>query len=310
MKITSLKSGTLRLSHLLLEEITRIANWYRKGVRKMALEKAFPLAVALSVFVLIYPVLSHAVDADKYDIAGLRLGMTYEQVREALVDHGIPESDIQETRQSYHYSDGIKHDYQTEGFLYRINAGKRIHGNKSQDSFILYFSPPPEGGRVVAVSRHVTNQVDPPTNGQYREAVHDKYGPPTTSHQNTGVSQWMFGDGTMNCLGTQYEKLAVPVDRRGNSALLEKVFHTSGSRIRTDRFRNGRVNELTECATMLQYDIHGYSLGENRPATSVSAVMIDVQAWVRAELAAGEMVEGLRQEAVKKREGSGARPVL
>jgi len=30
----------------------------------------------------------------------MRPGMTYEQAREALVDHGIPESDIQRMRQA------------------------------------------------------------------------------------------------------------------------------------------------------------------------------------------------------------------
>ena len=276
----------------------------------MTLERVLPLAAVLAIFVSMFSVPSDAADDDKFDIAGLRLGMTYEQVKHALVGHGIPGSDLQETRQSYHYSDGINHSYRTGDFLYRISAGKRIHGNQSQDLFAIYFSPPPEGGRVVAVTRSVNNQLDPPTNKQYRDAVHEKYGEPTVPHKNANISQWMFGEGTVNCLGSQYGELAIPVNNRGDSVILEKVFHTSGSRILTDKFRNGRVKNLQECADMLQYNIHGYGLGDSRPATSVSALMIDIQSWVRAELAAGAMVEGLRQEAIKKRENSSTKPIL
>ena len=267
------------------------------------------LATVISIFAVFVSVPSYADDNDKYDVAGLRLGMTYEQVKQALVDHGIAESAIQERRQSYHYGDGIKNDYRTDDFLYRITAGKKIHGNESEESFVIYFSPPPEGGSVVAVSRHVNNRVDPPTNKQYRDAVHEKYGPPTTPNKDGSINHWRFGEGEMNCLGSG-GGVEIPVNSRGNNTILQQVFHTTGSSILTDSFRNGRVKNLQECASMLQYNINGYSLGENRPATSVRAVMIDVQSWVRAELAAGEMVDQLRNEVTKKRESGGAKPIL
>jgi len=268
----------------------------------MTLKKVLPRVTVLSIFAALFCVPSYAAEDEKFDIVGLKLGMTDAQVKKALVDYGIPASDIKETRQFYGYSDGIKSDYRTQEFLSGIGASKSLQADHNE-SFRILFSPPPEGGRVVAIARNIKNQTNPPTIEQYGKDLQEKYGP-TISHRLTNINQWMFGQGSMNCLdSSQSGEFGLPLNTGG---ILEKVFHAEGSRILTDRFRNGRVKDLNECANMLQYELPRYvSL-----ATSVTATMIDVQSWVKAQLAANAMVESLRQEAIKKREGRGTKPVL
>lgn len=257
---------------------------------------------------------SHAADDSGFDIVGMNLGMTYEQVVEALGAHNVQQSDMLESRLFYSYSDGVINNHRTEDFLFRLDASVRVPGNQDQDSFRIYFSPPPDGGRVVAIERSVRTQTNPPTNEQYRNAVYQKYGPPTVAHNNTNVSQWLFGSGSMNCLETSLNApVAMPVRigrGRDSSIILERVFHASGSTIMTDRFRNGRVNDLSECANILQYSINGYSLGNDRAFNSADALLIDVQSWVNAEFSANAWVEELRQQATAERLGRGTAPVL
>jgi hypothetical protein len=38
--------------------------------------------------------------------------------------------------------------------------------------------------------------------------------------------------------------------------------------------------------------------------------MVDVQSWVKATLAANEWLDGLREKAVRQREGGSGKPVL
>jgi hypothetical protein len=280
----------------------------------MTLKRMLPLVTVLSFLAAVVCAPSRAAEDNKFDIVGLKLGMTYEQVKEALAGLDIPASDIQETRQSFGYSDGVKHNHRTDDFPYSISASKRVQGSQNNDSFKILFSPPPEGGSVVAISRYVTIETDPPTNGQYRDALYEKYGPPTVPHKNVNVDQWLFAEGSMNCLdGSLNSQISLPIKSsrgRDTTFILEKVFYTSGSSILTDKFRNGRVKDLKECANILQYVINGFSLGSDKPFKTANAILIDVQSWVRSELAANAMVENLRQEAVKKREGLGTKPLL
>lgn len=251
-------------------------------------------------------------DDERFDIVGLKLGMTPEQALQALAAHGVPADRIYESRIAYAYSDGLKHDYSTEEFLAEITGGKleQLGGKRRADSLKLFFSPPPQGGRLVGVSRALTNEVDPVTRGELREALIGKYGDPT-AEAGTKL-HWRFG-GDANCLSSSPNGIGVTLPEtsgRNRKNILEMVYQQPGGQLRMDLFRDRRIKSLDECGSMLEY--HGGSADYTaaQPATKVNATMIDVQAWVAAELAASEYVEGLRQEAIRKREGQGNKPAL
>jgi hypothetical protein len=258
------------------------------------------LAAVLSIPASLFSVSSHAAAADKFDIVGLKLGMTRDEAIRALTAYGIDPAQIQEQRQAYRYSDGVS-SASTEPFLHRISASKKtkVNGNKNSDYFSIHFSPPPEGGRIVAIQRVVENNSNPLTNAKYRDALREKYGE-ATEEAVLGHRKWMFGTGTQDCLPK-----GLPTNRGNN--ILKMVFMPSGSQVQLDQFLNSRVKGLDDCANVLKYDVGG---ADTQLAKRVSATMVDVQSWVRAELAANKLVEELRQEAIEKREGGGAKPKL
>lgn len=274
----------------------------------------FPRKVASSITVILFSaIIGHSAlaAAEKFDVVGLTLGMTTEEALQALRDFGVAEESISETRVSFSYSDGIRNDYRTKEFLHRVSAGKKpiIDGMKRhEDGIVLYFSPPPEGGRLVGVQRTVSNRIDPVTVGQFRDAVFDKYGEPTST--GSGIYNWKFGGGDKNCLSPNLDGTGVALPAEGpnkNKSILDVVYRKTSGSYRLDLFRVSRVKNLEECAQMLEFTLPGK---DNQPATRVTATMIDVQSWVRAELAAGEEVARLQKEAIEKREGKGKKPTL
>lgn len=274
------------------------------------------LALAVSSFVIVsFTTFSGPAVADdngKFDIAGIRLGMTPEQAVQALKAQGISGDKIYESRMAYGYSDGVNHGLKTDDFLARITAGKvEILGSKRRsDSFELFFSPPPAGGKLVGVRRALFNSVDPITGGQFRQALVDKYG--ATSAATAGILHWRYGGGDMNCLTTNPNGVNVSLpstDVRQKKGILDMVYRKAGGgKYKLDLFLHSRVKDLAKCASMLEYRLGTHS--DNQPASRVEATMIDVQSWVKAELAANERVDKLRSEAVEKRMGKGSKPKL
>lgn len=264
----------------------------------MTSKTMLPLPAALLVCASLLSFPSIAADDDKFDVVGLKLGMTRDEAIKALTAYGIEPARIQEQLQTYGYSDGVN-NASTEPFLMRITTSRetRVNGVRNSDSFTIRFSPPPAGGRVVAIQRLAQNNANPPTNAEYRQALLEKYGEPTEAV--LGNRKWMFGKGTQDCLPK-----GLPPDR---GSILKMVFMPSGSQVQLDHFLNSRVKSLDDCANFLKYDIGG---ADTELARQVRATMVDVQSWVQAELAANAWVEGLRQEAIKKRAGSSAAPTL
>jgi hypothetical protein len=266
----------------------------------MTFNTALALSAILSISSSLLSVPSYAADDGKFDIVGLKLGMTRDETIQALTAYGIDPARVDEQLQTYRYSDGVS-SASTEPFLYRITASKqsRVNGKRNSDSFSIHFSPPPQGGRIVSVHRVVENNSNPLTNAKYRDALREKYGG-ATEEAVLGHRKWMFGTGTQDCLPK-----GLPSNRGNN--ILKMVFMPSGSQVQLDQFLNSRVKSLDECANVLKYDVGG---PDSQLAKRVSATMVDVQSWVRAELAANKLVEKLRQEAIKKRDGSSAKPKL
>jgi hypothetical protein len=235
---------------------------------------------------------------DRFDIVGLRLGMTPEEVRQALRAHGVEEARIVEERRAFAYSDGME-SFQTNDFVAKIVGGLRdfVGGKERADSFTVYFSPPPEGGRVVAIRRLIENQADPVTGDQFRDALVGKYGQPT--ERDASALRWLFGNGSKNCTGSYgYTEKA---------SMVRAVYRSTGNRIFTDQFNNPKVKSLDECANTFQYMVRALS---DHPAKWVEAVMVDVQGSVKAEQAANAWVAGLAAEAAARRKGQGKGPKL
>ncbi len=248
-----------------------------------------------------------AADNEKFDIVGLTLGMTAEEAVQALREYGVDPQSISETRMAYHYSDGVNHDFKTEDFLHSVTAGKSevvSNGKRQSDSLILTFSPPPAGGRLVGVQRLIKNEIDPITAKEFRAAVIGKYGEPQAT--SFAAMNWKFGGGTQNCVSNDTKGMGIRMPGR-NKSILDLVHPNPGTGYRLDRFIVARVKSLDQCANMLEYTIAAQG---DMPATSITAMMIDVQSWVKAELAAGEEVEKLRKAAVEKRVGGGKKPAL
>ena len=276
----------------------------------MLLIKRFSAVFAICVSGILTTTSAMAADSgSKYDVIGITLGMTVEDAKQKLRDFGIEEQSIYETRMSYSYSDGINHNFKTDDFVYRIiGANKALYkdGKQHSDSITLYFSPPPEGGRLVGLQRLMLNGIDPVTGGQFKQAVIDKYGEPTTANSNT--LNWKFGSGNKNCLSASQDGTGVALpDSSKNKSILDMVFVKRSGQYRLDLFRVSRIKNLDECANMLEFKL---TATDTKPANSVTTTMIDIPSWVSAELAAGAEVERLRKAAVEKREGKGKVPAL
>ena len=265
---------------------------------------------AICIFSIMMTTKAWAADSDsQYDVVGITLGMTVEEARQKLLDFGIEEPSIHETRMSYSYSDGINHNFKTDDFVYRIiGANKALYkdGKQHSDSITLYFSPPPEGGRLVGLQRLLLNGIDPVTGSQFKQAVIEKYGEPSAA--NSSTLNWKFGSGNKNCLSNSQDGTGVTLpDNSKNKSILDMIFVKRSGQYRLDLFRVSRIKNLDECANMLEFKL---TATDTKPANSVTTTMIDIPFWVHAELAAGAEVERLRKAAVEKREGKGKVPAL
>lgn|SRR5690606_33174706 len=235
---------------------------------------------------------------DGFDIVGLRLGMTPEEALQAMRAHGVKQSTINESRQVFSYGDGLE-SFKTKDFIHSLvgMVDEFVDGKRRTDTFNLYFSPPPEGGRVVAIRRVIENQVDPITGGEFRDALVGKYGEPT--ERSASALRWLFGKGSKNCTrGYTYAS---------DVSMVRVVYRSAGKRIYLDQFNNPKVKSLDECANTFQYTVRAMP---EQPAKWVEAIMVDVQGAVKAEQAANAWVAGLAAEAAAKRKGQGKGPKL
>jgi hypothetical protein len=237
--------------------------------------------------------------AAEHDIAGLKLGMSPEQAKAALKAFGIDPSRIRESKASYQYTDGVN-AHSTAEFLDRIGADKieRKNGQRVVDNFDLRFAPPPKGGQLVMVRRRTDNPVDPPTVGDYRAAILDKHGKPDID--KSGSLMWLEPRNAVNCTGSAPQAVA---------GILASIYMGSDQTgWRLNELRNAKkVREPSQCARMLEYRMPS---SPNQPATSVTAVLVDVPGWGTAYLATLGWIDEQRQAAVKAREGAASKPRL
>lgn len=231
--------------------------------------------------------------AQNFDIVGLKLGMTVAEARAALLAYGVDPA-IEEQRQYYTYSDGVNHNLNTEDFVTSIGATRQADSN---DNFSVFFSPGPQGGRVVAVIRTVSSPNNPPVRSQYRDALIKKYGSPTTEDMST--IQWDFPAGKIQCI-------AGPVGTYlpTQPSILKKVYQANlGSRDAPFHHRN--VQSLSDCSSYLTYAMPS---GDDSLVNLATAVMVDVGGTAEGELAANEWVAGLAEAARNAQASQGAVP--
>jgi len=234
-------------------------------------------------------------EAEDRDIIGLRLGMAVAEVKAALTAYD-PAITIDEHWQYFIYSDGINHGLQTKAFLAYIDAYRQvISGNHwGSEGISVFFSSPPEEARVVAVTRTLDNTPDPLTSQQFREALVAKYGAPAS--ESSHEVRWLFPEGKVDCVLNSGSYHPTHDD------FLQHVFQGGIA----GRMNNPQAKDLSDCAAYLVYRVGTGSL----PASSVTALMVDVAAKAGSELAANDWVDALAEAARKARESGATAPKL
>lgn len=251
---------------------------------------------ALAILTLLIPALASSADLD---IAGLRLGMTPDEARQALIAFGAPAEKIQESRAKFWFMDGDNR-HETPDFIDRMNGSNDVlkNGRWVRDGFELDFSPPPEGGRLVRITRNIENSVDAPTIGDYRSALVDKYGPP--DQQISGNPIWMRGPGKADCV--------TGAKGKGADAYVNAIYVRIQGRVSLEHLANPRhIKGPDDCAVRL---IYKFGIGDDRPAKRVTAELIDPGTWVKAQLAAMAEIEKQRTDAVRARDAGASKPKL
>lgn len=250
-----------------------------------------------SIMALVFSIAAGTAAAEDFNIVGFKLGMTYKQAKQALLDYNIPSDKITEKQQYFTYYDGLN-TQKTPPFLYQLWGSIDVHeaGGWSQDRITLYFSPPPQPARVVGIKRSVEKQNNPPTKGQYMEATKKKFGEPQTS---TGRLVWWFPEGKINCFpGVNL------IEPESGDDLMKQIFMRNKQGYLLDRFRSNKVSSIDDCASYLVYNLG--MLQPDDPAKRVSANLTDVTAWLKATIQSMEWVDQLAREATEARiKGSG-----
>ncbi|MDO8826126.1 hypothetical protein [Methylophaga sp.] len=239
--------------------------------------------------------------ANDFDIVGLKIGMTFEEVEKTLLDYGAKPESIQQQHQFFQYTDGSE-VHKTESFLHKLTAGKEVMGEKGrdQDSFVVYFSPLPEASRVVAITRVITTRNNPTTVGQYMAALNDKYGEPQI---NGSRLVWWFPEDKQSCYSSTNLVMLPDIDQ-----IMKGIFLSSGKRYFLDRFQNTKLTSVDDCAGYLVYSMG--ALQPDAPANNVTATMIDAPTWVKANLKSMDWVEQLQTQATEARLGASSKPTL
>lgn len=252
---------------------------------------------------LIFLATGTATWAEDFNVVGLKLGMTYSEAKQALLDFGVNPETLQEEQQYFSYTDGAQ-AHKTEPFLHRLNGSKIASGKqgRDQDSIGVYFSPPPEASKVVGVWRVISNRNDPPTIGKYMQALTEKYGEPQTDGGRMG---WLFPEGKLSCYGGATPILPdLDID-----LIMPRIFLSSGKRYFLDRFKNTKVKSIDDCASYLMYNLGTLSQPDT-PANSVNVFMVDVRYWVNAHLKSMEWVGKLQEDATAARLAKSNQPIL
>jgi hypothetical protein len=255
---------------------------------------AFPRCSILALTALLFAGAAHS-QQPAFDILGLRLGMTEGEAVAAIKARNSALK-ITSVKSAFGYSDGVE-QFQTEPFLSRVEA--RSVPTSIKADLVLYFTPPPQGGRVWAIERDERIEGDPPTVEQYAAALKQKYGTPTAVSPGGAHLAWDFPAGRPNCIPR-------PPDRPGFPAFRPSGSDDLGFLLNLWQQRKLAPADLSTCASRLHY-----VLSSNGPVVaSFYASLIDVPAFAASNAAANREVDALEERARKARESKGRTPAL
>ena len=144
--------------------------------------------------------------------------------------------------------------------------------------------PPPDGGRVMQITRNDRKIVNPVTLAEYQAALIGKYGEPASKHYGL---QWHFPGGRGLC-----------------SSAMNGPVASHLSSLAQGRDRDQKLANPSLCASYLTFRMTG------DPVTEVYARMVDVEQAIRTHLAASAWVGELETQAVDNRTAVGRGPEL
>lgn len=247
--------------------------------------------------------LASAASADPgWDMAGVRLGMTEAEVRAAFQAYD-PKAKVMAGNSSFTYNDGLN-THRTPAFLNTIEM--RITRLATWTPIKVWFSGPASPPRVIAIARNEGNLPNPASREQFLQSLQAKYGPPTG--QWTGSAPFWEARGKPSCISTKIQGRVdmgdFPQVTTGHKALEQAVGQLEARAQQPSGFYGARPADLKDCGTFMYY-----TAGLD-PVTLVDGGIYDVGAIVATLRARQAWVEGLRSEAVRKREGQGQAPRL
>ncbi len=240
----------------------------------MSKRAPFPFALMASFF-LLSPLTAAA---DEFDVAGIALGMSVEDVREAILDYNKDMKIRTEVLQMT-YSDGVK-KYRTEPFV------RQVIGQMPAHDIVATIATPPEKPEVGAIFRvhHMKNE--PVARGVYLDALIEKYGEPAINFINNAdfmFLYWFLGEGKVNCMPVVNQKISL--DTSLNSSMLKIIQNPDGT------MKNPEAKSPEDCAVVLKYQLN------NDPVVRAAAEMVDVAAAARNEVSLRAWVDELNRKA-------------
>tara|TARA_R110002110_G_scaffold157570_1_gene354455 strand:- start:109 stop:948 length:840 start_codon:yes stop_codon:yes gene_type:complete len=216
-----------------------------------------------------------------FDIGGLYLGMSPEEVTAALKAHD-PDIVIKQDAVNFTYT-ALNKRHRTDSYV-NYMGGSVPGGDVSLE---VRFSYPPEPLAAVAVYRRHRQSVEPVSQALYVESLIEKYGTPALDSGTikTGSTiertlDWPIGTGTVQCMpgGAEVQSTPPVLDR------IERQIPGSSA------------ESVATCISTLRYVLRG------DPVLQANGGMMDVAAAAKAEFASRAWIQSLVDE--KSRAGT------
>ena len=239
--------------------------------------------------------------APDWDLVGIKLGMTEAEVKAAFMAYD-PKGKIVASNTSFTYNDKVN-SHRTPPFLNSLEL--RVTRQSGQIPLKVWFSGPSGEVRVIAVRRQEMNIPNPPTGAQFMQSLTGKYGPPTAA-DSAGTPTWQEA-GKPSCIRVSY---GLDFNPFSNVALPNGKSDFTEAAAEMERRQQGVGKgllpaDLSKCGAFLYYTGTNFN-----PASHFIAGLFDVGAIVATHQARNAWVEQLKNDAIRKREGSGTVPKL
>ncbi|MCC5885866.1 MAG: hypothetical protein JJT88_05455 [Gammaproteobacteria bacterium] len=243
-----------------------------------------------------------AVATPDWDLMGLRLGMTEDEVTAAFKAYN-PNGQINVYNSNYTYSDKVN-SFRTPPFLSSMDL--RVTTTVISTPLRVWFSGPDGDVRVIAIAREEINLPNPPTAAEFNQTVYDKYGEPTHRMSN-GAPIWQEAGKpscitTRNSYGESISLQEFPQVASGHKTMEQAVQMLEIWQQRPAE--QAAPEDLGTCGAFMYYP-------PGRDAMrSFRAAIFDVGAIVDTHRRRMAWVSQLEADAIRARESQGQRPRL